>query len=57
WAGKRNVVVHQAAKISKAAPKVWQDYLDNAKAVAEEGFEIFRELDRLRRLKAADKPV
>jgi hypothetical protein len=55
WASKRNKVVHRAAKISKVAPKVWEDYLVNAKEVAEEGYVIFRELDNLRRLVAARK--
>lgn len=53
WVEERNKVIHRAAKISKERAKDWEDYLNNAKAVAEEGFGIFRELDRLMQLKEA----
>lgn len=45
WAGQRNKAIHQSAKISKASPKVWDDFLKDAKEAAEEGMEYFRALD------------
>lgn len=45
WRHRRNDAIHQAAKISIASVKVWQDFLDEAKATAEEGLILFRKLD------------
>lgn len=46
WASERNKAVHQAAKISKASPKVWSAFLSDAKKAAEDGMKYFRELDK-----------
>lgn len=45
WRPKRNDAIHQAAKISIALSKVWQDFMDLANETAEEGMVIFRKLD------------
>ena len=41
WAGKRNVVVHQAAKIELGKKKDWNEYLRLAKLTAIEGRKAF----------------
>lgn len=55
WAGKRNVVVHQAAKIELGKKKDWNEYLRLAKLTAIEGRKAFdnynNQLNKLRRKK------
>ncbi len=46
WREKRNKAIHQSAKISKAQPKVWSDFLNDAKKAAKEGMKFFRALDK-----------
>jgi hypothetical protein len=41
WAGKRNIVIHQAAKIELGKKKDWNDYLRLAKSTAIEGRKAF----------------
>ncbi len=55
WAGKRNIVVHQAAKIELGKKKDWNEYLRLAKLTAIEGRKAFdnynKQLHKLRRKK------
>lgn len=55
WAGKRNIVVHQAAKIELGKKKTWNEYLRLAKLTAIEGRKAFdnynKQLHKLRRKK------
>lgn len=55
WAGKRNVVVHQAAKIELGKKKDWNEYLRLAKLTAIEGRKAFdnynNQLNKFRRKK------
>ncbi len=41
WAGKRNMVIHQAAKIELGKKKDWSDYLRLAESTAKEGRKAF----------------
>ncbi len=55
WAGKRNIVIHQAAKIELGKKKDWNDYLRLAESTANEGRKAFdrynKQLKKLRRQK------
>ena len=55
WAGKRNIVIHQAAKIEQGKKKDWNDFLRFAESTALEGRKTFdhynKQLQKLRRLK------
>ena len=55
WAGKRNIVIHQAAKIELGKKKDWNDYLRLAESTAKEGRKAFdsynKQLKKLRRQK------
>ena len=55
WAGKRNIVIHQAAKIELGKKKDWNDYLRLAESTAIEGRKAFdnynMKLQKLRRQK------
>jgi hypothetical protein len=55
WAGKRNIVVHQAAKIELGKKKDWNEYLRLAKLTAIQGRKAFdnynKQLHKLRRKK------
>ena len=59
WAGKRNVVIHQAAKIEFGKEKDWNEFLFLASTTAKEGRNIFnnynKQLQKLRRLKKKNK--
>lgn len=46
WAGQRNNAIHHAAKISKSSPKVWKEFINDAKNAAIDGMKYFRELNR-----------
>ena len=56
WAGKRNVVIHQAAKIEFGKKKDWNEYLRLAASTANEGRKAFdnynKQLQKLRRQKS-----
>jgi hypothetical protein len=56
WTGKRNVVIHQAAKIQLGKKKDWIDFLRKAESTAKEGRSAFdnynKQLTKLRRQKA-----
>jgi hypothetical protein len=59
WAGKRNIVIHQAAKIELGKKKVWDDYLRLTESTAKEGRKAFdmynKQLKKLRRQKSITK--
>ena len=61
WAGKRNIVVHQAAKIELGKKKDWNDYLRLAESTAIEGRKAFdnynKQLQKLRRQKTSKKEI
>jgi hypothetical protein len=46
WAGKRNLVVHQAAKIELGKKKDWNDFLKIAEKTANEGKRIFSKYNK-----------
>jgi hypothetical protein len=56
WAGKRNIVIHQAAKIELDKKKDWNVFLKMAESTAKEGrkaFDIYnKQLQKLRRKKS-----
>lgn len=56
WAGKRNIVIHQAAKIELGKKKIWKDYLSLAELTSKEGKKAFddynKRLQKLRRQKS-----
>jgi hypothetical protein len=55
WAGKRNIVIHQAAKIELGKKKDWNYYLRISESTAKEGRKAFdnynKQLQKLRRQK------
>jgi hypothetical protein len=55
WTGKRNVVIHQAAKIELGKKKDWNDFLRKAESTAKEGRSTFdsynNQLKKIRRQK------
>jgi hypothetical protein len=53
WTEKRNIAIHQAAKVGSLNPKDWNKFLIECKKTAKEGMAIFRKLDNKMRLKAA----
>ena len=59
WAGKRNIVIHQAAKIELGKKKDWNDYLRLAESTAKEGRKAFdnynKRLQKLRRQNLSKK--
>jgi hypothetical protein len=59
WAGKRNIVIHQASKIELGKKKDWNDYLRLSESTAKEGRKAFdnynKQLQKLRRLKSITK--
>lgn len=59
WTGKRNYVIHQAAKIELGKKKDWKDFLRMAESTAMEGrvaFDSFnKQLKKIRRNKATQK--
>jgi len=59
WAGQRNIVIHQSAKIERGKKKVWSDYLKLAESTAKEGRKAFdmynKQLQKLRRIKSKGK--
>jgi hypothetical protein len=61
WAGKRNIVIHQAAKIELGKKKDWNDYLRLAESTAKEGRKAFdnynKQLQKIRRQKTSKKEI
>ena len=61
WAGKRNIVIHQAAKIELGKKKDWNDYLLLAESTAIEGRKAFdnynKQLEKIRRQKTRKKEI
>lgn len=61
WAGKRNIVIHQAAKIELGKKKDWNVYLLLAETTANEGRKAFdrynKQLKKLRRKKLITKTL
>ncbi len=61
WAGKRNIVIHQAAKIELDKKKEWKDYLRLAESTAIEGRKAFdnynKQLQKIRRHKSSKKEI
>lgn len=61
WAGKRNIVIHQAAKIELGKKKDWNDYLRLAESTAIEGRKAFdnynKQLQKIRRQKTSKKEI
>lgn len=57
WAGKRNIVIHQAAKIELGKKKEWKDFLRLAELTSKEGRKAFDDynkvLQKLRRKKSS----
>jgi hypothetical protein len=55
WTGKRNYVIHQAAKIDLGKKKDWNDFLRKAESTAKEGRSAFdsynNQLKKIRRQK------
>jgi hypothetical protein len=55
WAEKRNIVIHQAAKIELGKMKDWNDFLRFAESTAKEGRKAFdsynKKLQKIRRQK------
>ena len=58
-AGKRNIVIHQAAKIELGKKKDWNDYLRLAESTAIEGRKTFdnynKQLQKIKRQKSSKK--
>lgn len=56
WAGKRNIVIHQAAKIELGKKKDWNDFMRLAEITAKDGRKAFdnynKNLQKIRRLKS-----
>ncbi len=56
WAGKRNIIIHQAAKIELGKKKDWNDYLRLAESTAIDGRKAFdnynKHLQKLRSQKS-----
>jgi hypothetical protein len=58
WAGKRNIVIHQAAKIELGKKKDWNDYLRLAESTAIEGRKAFDNYNmKLKKLRRQKKQV
>jgi hypothetical protein len=61
WAGKRNIVIHQAVKIEVGKKKDWNDYLSFSKSTAKEGRKAFddynKRLKKLRRQKPYETDI
>lgn len=61
WAGKRNIVIHQAAKIELDKKKDWNDYLRLAESTSKEGRKAFdnynKQLQKIRRQKTSKKEI
>lgn len=61
WAGKRNIVIHQAAKIELGKKKDWNGYLLLAESTAIEGRKAFdnynKQLEKIRRQKTSKKEI
>lgn len=61
WAGKRNIVIHQAAKIEHGKKKDWNDFLRFAESTAIEGrkaFDIYnKQLQKIRRQITSKKEI
>jgi len=61
WAGKRNIVIHQAAKIELSIPKDWNANLRFAESTAKAGrkaFDVYnKQLEKLRRVKSTKKEI
>lgn len=61
WAGKRNIVIHQAAKIELGKKKDWNDYLRLAESTSNEGRKAFdnynKQLQKIRRQKTSKKEI
>jgi hypothetical protein len=59
WAGKRNIVIHQAAKIELGKKKDWNGYLRLSESTAKEGRKAFdyynKQLQKLRKQKSTVK--
>lgn len=46
WAKKRNAALHGLGKLAKAEVKGWDQKYNEARAAADNGLELFRDLDR-----------
>ena len=61
WAGKRNIVIHQAAKIEHGKKKDWNVFLRMAEATAKDGRKAFdnynKQLQKIRRQKTSKKEI
>jgi len=61
WARKRNIVIHQAAKIELGKRKDWNEYLSLAESTAKEGKMAFdnynKQLQKIRRQKTSKKEI
>jgi hypothetical protein len=61
WSGKRNIVIHQAAKIELNKNKDWNEFLSLASSTAKEGSKAFNnyntQLQKLRRQKSSKKEI
>ena len=61
WAGKRNIIIHQAAKIELGKKKDWNEYLRLAESTAIEGRKAFdnynKQLEKIRRQKTNKKEI
>ena len=59
WAGNRNIVIHQAAKIELGKKKDWNDYVRLSESTAKEGRKAFddynKQLQKLRKQKSTFK--
>lgn len=61
WAGKRNIIIHQAAKIELGKKKDWNDYLRLAESTAIDGRKAFdnynKHLQKLRSQKSSKNKI
>lgn len=61
WAGKRNIVIHQAAKIELGKKKDWNDFLRLTESTAIEGRKAFniynKQLQKIRRQITSKKEI
>jgi hypothetical protein len=61
WAGMRNIVIHQAAKIELEKKKDWNDYLRLAESTSIEGRKAFdnynKQLQKIRRQNKSKKEI
>lgn len=47
WRNSRNISIHEMVKLSNSDASTWLDRTNTLSFVAEEGFEILRELDKI----------